>query len=96
MLIRIYFNYCYKNSCDLVFKDVTCKYFNVSKNSLIIDNQKVVNSEKIVNSVEFYQASYKNIIELNSERSLRATDLYYKKEKRIDVDKLNNFIIENF
>lgn len=95
MMIRIYFNYCYKNSCDLVFKDVNCKYFNVSKNSLIIDNRKVINSEKIVNSIEFYQAGYKNIIELNSERSLKATDLCYEKEKRIDVDKLNSFIIEN-
>lgn len=96
MMIRIYFNYCYKNSCDLVFKDVNCKYFNVSKNSLIIDNRKVINSEKIVNSIEFYQAGYKNIIELNSERSLKVTDLCYEKEKRIDVDKLNNFIIEKF
>lgn len=95
MLIRIYFNYCYKNSCNLVFKDVNCKYFNVSKNSLVIDNRKVINSEKIVNSIEFYQASYKNIIELNNERSLKATDLCYEKEKRIDVDKLNSFIIEN-
>lgn len=96
MLIRIYFNYCYKNSCDLVFKDVNCKYFNVSKNSLIIDNRKVVNSSELVNSIEFYQAGYKNVVELNNERSLIATNLYYEKEKRIDVDSLNNFIIENF
>lgn len=96
MLIRVYLNACYKNSCNLVFKDVNCKYFNVSKNSFIIDNRKVVNSEKIVNSLEFCQAGYKNIIELNSERSLEATDLCYEKEKRIDVDSLNNFIIENF
>lgn len=95
MNLTIYLNKVYKNSCDLISIDISCKYFNIisnkEKKQLLIDNLEV--STNNINSIEFLHYGYKNIIEIYYNTSIFTSEKEYtKKLKAKNVFELNNII----
>lgn len=100
MQIKIYFNRVYKNSINLIHKNIKCRYFSISKNDdgeefITIDNITIVNKENIINSIEFSHYNYINRIQNFNEGKIYSTKLIFdKKNININIDNLKKFIDE--
>lgn len=100
MQIKIYFNRVCKNSANLIYKNIKCKYFNISKNNdgeelITIDNITIVNKENIINSIEFLHYNYINKIQNFNKGKIYSTNLIFdKKNINININNLKKFIDE--
>lgn len=100
MQIKIFFNRTYKNSINLIYKNIKCKYFNISKNNdgeelVIVDNIAIINKNNIINSIEFAHYNYINKIQNFDEGKIYSTNLIFdKKNININIYNLKKFIDE--
>lgn len=100
MQIKIYFNRVYKNSINLIYKNIKCRCFSISKNNdgeelITIDNITIVNKDNIINSIEFLHYNYINKIQNFNKGKIYSTNLIFdKKNININIDNLKNFIDE--
>lgn len=74
----IYYNRTYKRTCNLIKKDIKGHSLHIyNNNDVLIDNNVVAKCED-VNCIEFLVGGYKQIIEVNANGKIIATDELYQ------------------
>ena len=100
MQVKIFFNRTYKNSINLIYKNIKCNCFNISKNNdgkelITIGNITIVNKDNIINSIEFLHYNYISKIQNFNKGKIYSTNLIFdKKNINININNLKKFIDE--